>query len=428
MRLILHTPEINTETITTTYSHGEVLYKHIFHLPIKILLKDTQVLKMANWLSIIHALYLFNIEYFDELITNFPLTDDEITFFEKVIYNGMAEFRYVNNIPINTKTRIVAPNIKDAEKPYTSSPKKLCGRLLLNGGGKDGLTSAILLDNVGIDYDLFQIGTGVAQSKVSKILDKKSHVFIRLMDSRRKNQKNTGHKPTSAAIAIAATFSAYLLGKSEVIASNETSANEPNLEINGTSINHQYTKTYDFECDFSALLQNSKIGVKYFSLLRPLHELQIIKVLASKPDYYNSFISCNNGFRKGFWCKKCAKCAFIGLALTAISPALANTVFKTDNVVDSPHLHEHILSLIEPQTIKPLDCVGTLLECQIAAKLIINNETLDISKRLRDALIKNTQTISNATIHIFLSTLQAQHNIPSPEYDNLLQNLAKILE
>ena len=43
----------------------------------------------------------------------------------------------------------------------------------------------------------------------------------------------------------------YLLkhSKKYILLSNESSANESNVD--GTKINHQYSKTYEFECDFN---------------------------------------------------------------------------------------------------------------------------------------------------------------------------------
>lgn len=420
MQLIIHTPTIINNRIIATYTHNQVTYTHEFITPTSIPLDDSNITTIVQWLSIIHAVYLFTIEYFDEIATEFDLSDKEITFFEKIIYNGMAEFRYINNIPINMMTRIIPSSFLNLKATVNTS-KKLDGRLLLNGGGKDGLTSAILMNKAQIEYDLFQIGTGIAQSRTSKSLNKKSFIFTRVMDKRQFKQRYTGHKPTSAAIAISATLCAYLLGKNEVIASNENSANEPNLEINGVNINHQYSKTYEFENDFSSLLRYKGIDIKYFSLLRPLHELQIVKIFSSEPTYHTSFISCNNGFRKGHWCMKCAKCAFMNLIILAISPATAQRVFQTSNNINSFDLYAHIASLIEPQTVKPFECVGSLIECQIAAKLILNNPDIELSEQLQTLFSKYTQDITDDIIKKFIISFQPAHNIPRPEYDNLLE-------
>lgn len=426
MKLIIHNPEIAGNKITATYSVCDTLFTHEFLLPVDAQPDDQTVKTLVKWLCIIHSVYLFTIEYFDQIETDFDMSTDEIGFFEKVIYNGMAEFRHTNTISINTFTKITPKNTKTT--PSRANDKQLSGRLLLNGGGKDGLTSAILLGRAGLDFDLFQVGTGKSQTAAARSLGKKAFVFHRLMDNRRFKQKYHGHFPTSAAISISSVLCAYLLGKAEVIASNETSANEMNMEIDGVKINHQYSKSFEFESDFSSLLSKNGVPVRYFSLLRPLHELQIAKIFLSEPQYSNSFISCNHGFRQGFWCLKCAKCAFICLMVNAISPSAADNIFKVNDSINLPELYDHIIALIEPQTDKPLECVGTLEECQIAAKIILNNPNVQLNERLKTAMAKYAGSISGQQIHDFITTTSAGHNIPSPEYDQLLQIIKTELE
>lgn len=417
MHLLIHQPQISQNKIISNYTFQDVVYTHEFIFEPNIPNDDPTVTIMAQWMSIIHAVYLFSIEYFDQLTTDFSLSNSEIAFFEKVINNGMAEFRYTNHIPIELSTKISPTEISDFK---TNSLKDLNGRLLLNGGGKDGLTSGILLNRARLDYDLFQIGTGKAQTRTANALGKESVVFIRRMDERRNDAKYSGHRPTSAAIAISAVLNAYLLGKNHVISSNENSANEPNLEIDGIKINHQYTKSYEFEKDFSDLLSDKNIQIKYFSLLRPIHELQIIKIFSTEPKYATSFISCNHGFRKGYWCKKCAKCAFINLAFNAISPVFADEIFGVKNSINIVEMHDHILSLINTDIEKPLECVGTLQECQIAAKIISENQDINLDNELKNIMINNSKNIQNQDIEKFIKNIQPDHNVPA-EYDNLLK-------
>jgi len=58
-------------------------------------------------------------------------------------------------------------------------------------------------------------------------------------------------------------------------------------------INHQYSKSSEFEKKFRDYLTNLTPSVSYFSLLRPLYELQIAKILAKLPQYHQVFKSCN---------------------------------------------------------------------------------------------------------------------------------------
>jgi hypothetical protein len=421
MRLIIHDPTITEAEIAVTYTYEATEYSHRFALTPHATDTDATVHRLARWLAVIHSCYLFSIDYFTELATDFPLTDAERAFFEKTIFKGMAEFRYVNTIPIATKTIITTPSTATLA---TTTARILEGRLLLNGGGKDGLVSASLLRAAGIDFELFQIGTGVAQSRAAKILSKTPVIFQRFMDERRMGGQYQGHRPTSAAIAIAAILTAYVTGKRDVIASNESSANEPTLEHDGIVINHQYSKSLEFEKDINDLLKGHEIDVRYFSLLRPLHEVQIVKILESYPEVWRSFISCNHGFRKGIWCMKCAKCAFIALVTTGTSPELARAIFETDQALATPALFPHIQSLVDPHIIKPLECVGTLTECQVAAYSILKNPSLTLSPELRNLFEKTSSHITQEHVSATLHMQGTDHLIPHPGYTKAL-NLMK---
>ena len=74
--------------------------------------------------------------------------------------------------------------------------------------------------------------------------------------------------------------------------SNESSANEPSVV--GTDINHQYSKSFEFENDFRNYEKEFlKTNIEYFSLLRPLTELQIAMLFSKHKKYHDIFRSCN---------------------------------------------------------------------------------------------------------------------------------------
>ena len=74
-------------------------------------------------------------------------------------------------------------------------------------------------------------------------------------------------------MAFLGLYCAYLIGAENIVLSNESSANESNIE--GTSINHQYSKSFEFETDFNNYVeQNITKDIKYFSVLRAFNEMQ----------------------------------------------------------------------------------------------------------------------------------------------------------
>ena len=78
-----------------------------------------------------------------------------------------------------------------------------------------------------------------------------------------------GHVPISGIIAFVLTTAAYLYDYKYIIMSNEKSANEGNTVMDGIEINHQRSKSYQFESDFSQYIKKYiSPDIEYFSLLR----------------------------------------------------------------------------------------------------------------------------------------------------------------
>src|SRR5699024_1564771 len=112
-----------------------------------------------------------------------------------------------------------------------------------------------------------------------------------------------GHTPFSAMVAFLSYLTAYLLGKKYIALSNEDSANESNVK--NEKINHQYSKTLEFENDFREYQERYlKAEVDYFSMLRPISELQIAYLFSKLEKYHKVFKSCNVGSKKEpwYWC------------------------------------------------------------------------------------------------------------------------------
>ena len=185
-----------------------------------------------------------------------------------------------------------------------------------------------------------------------------------------------GHTPFSAMLAFVSYFTAYLLGEKYIALSNENSANESNVV--GEKINHQYSKSFEFEADFGNYSAKFlKAPVKYFSFLRPLNELQIAKIFSKHEKYHPVFKSCNVGSKgaEWKWCCDCAKCLF---AYTILSPFLYRdklvNIFGED-LFEKESLLKTFIELTGNGEVKPFDCVGTFEEVNFAAtKTIISLE------------------------------------------------------
>ena len=107
-----------------------------------------------------------------------------------------------------------------------------------------------------------------------------------------------GHTPFSALLAFLTLLIGVGSGSKYIALSNESSANESTVP--GTDINHQYSKSIEFERDFRDYVsQHLSEEIQYFSFLRPLNEMQIASLFAQCEAYHPVFRSCNAGSTKG---------------------------------------------------------------------------------------------------------------------------------
>jgi hypothetical protein len=172
---------------------------------------------------------------------------------------------------------------------------------------------------------------------------------------------------------------AILTGRHDVAVSNELSANEPTLHFEGVAINHQYSKSAEFEADFQALLAHIfESGPRYYSFLRPLSELHIAELFCGSDSlarYEGVFSSCNRAYVHGsshiFWDGTCPKCAFFFLAMApfAAQEQLV-AIFDGKNLLHDPELEQTYRQLLGIAGDKPLDCVGEIKESRTAMRVI----------------------------------------------------------
>jgi len=156
-------------------------------------------------------------------------------------------------------------------------------------------------------------------------------------------------------------------GKKYIAVSNEQSSNESSIE--GEKINHQYSKSFEFEEEFRWYINNYlEDHVQYFSMLRPLNELQIAKLFSNMKKYHKIFRSCNIGSKETpwKWCCNCSKCLFVFIIL---SPYLYKKklvkIFKKD-LYENKDLLNIFIELCGYGEVKPFECVGTPEEVNYA--------------------------------------------------------------
>lgn len=306
------------------------------------------------------------------------LDEADAQFFAEVYQKGLGEFFYLNNL--DPKTLIpFKPNT-----PSTSSSVKAVrrnGQLIGIGGGKDSIVTAEFLKDQP-NVATWSLGH---KNQLEPLIDKIGflHFWVeRSIDSKigelNKQDAYNGHIPISAIFACVGTVVSVLTGQSDVVVSNEHSANEPNFTYRGAQINHQYSKSQEFEELYqSVLLRHFGESQRYYSFLRPLSELHIVEIFARKyiHKYLGIFSSCNRAFTqdsdKLFWCGACPKCAFTYLALAPFADDNTRYSLFQKNLLDDDSLEQTYRELLGIQGNKPLECVGEIKEAQSALKLAL---------------------------------------------------------
>jgi hypothetical protein len=333
--------------------------------------------------SIQSLFFMAGVSYFkaylpSEIVINKGELDQEgADFFSKTYQKGLGEFFYVNKLDPNTPIRF-PHNLTSPEPPVSTS--SFSGQLIGIGGGKDSLVSAELLKaqphaaTWSVDHrdqlePLVQ-EIGLPHFWVQREWDRS------LLEHNAKGAYN-GHVPISAILACVGVIVGILTGHRDIVVSNESSASEPNLEYNGAPINHQYSKSLEFEQDFQKYLKHLfGNSVRYYSLLRPLTEVKICELFAKNgfDKYKDVFSSCNRAFVHTsdhiFWCGECPKCTFVFLALTPFVPReKLEELWGGKNLLLEPSLEKTYRQLLGIEDNKPLECVGEIKEARAAMRL-----------------------------------------------------------
>ena len=326
------------------------------------------------------------------------LDKEQIEWYKKLYINGLGEFFYRNNIveAMNIDTFLDIKVLNNNTENIILN-EELKGNLVPVGGGKDSsLTLEVLKNMDNICYIVNPRGasrdSAIVGGYEEKIYAPKRTLDVRLLELNKQGFLN-GHTPFSAILAFSSYASAIILGRKYIVLSNEASANEAN--VSGTNINHQYSKSIEFENDFRDYAGKylCKNGPNYFSLLRPLSEWQIVRAFIKTDKYFEVFKSCNVGSKQDIWCENCPKCLYVYIMVKAfLEDEDMFRIFKTD-MLDNEELKDIFNGLVYPDWDKPFECVGTKDEINLSLNMIV--EKLNKENKEFPALLKEFKTNIN---------------------------------
>ncbi|MFO8053620.1 MAG: hypothetical protein R6U19_00460 [Bacteroidales bacterium] len=372
------------------------------------------------------------------IIKPYKLDKKQIDFWKKIYYNGLGEFFHQNGIQSSRD------DFMDIECRSDSTPENLNylnthNYIVPIGGGKDSIVTLQLLNNFfGSSKDITPFIMNPLTASLQTCLEagfKKKDIFIierridpLLLDLNDKGFLN-GHTPFSALLAFSSLLVSAITRNRYIALSNESSANE--ATVPGTNINHQYSKSLEFENDFRAYV-NTYISkqFEYFSFLRPLSEFQIAKIFSQYDNSFYSFRSCNAGSKQNKWCGKCPKCLFTFIILSPfVSKSTLEAIFG-QNLLDDKEQEQNYLELTGQAAQKPFECVGTREEVNIALTITINKHYPAFSdmpwllkKYKKTRLFKRYKNITDAD---WILHGLSENNLPEELADKLGSFLLKV--
>jgi UDP-N-acetyl-alpha-D-muramoyl-L-alanyl-L-glutamate epimerase len=351
----------------------------------------------------------------------FPLDRASAEFVQAFYENGLAEFAFINQVSLRGHFEVGSSAIPSVAAMALELPRRTCVPV---GGGKDSIVSLECLKRAGEPLILFALGDA---EPISACIAAAKLPFIRVLRrlDRRLFDLNqagalNGHVPITGILSAIALAAAVMSGFDVIAMSNEHSASAPNLRIDDIPVNHQYSKSFEFEKAFSDFVQTHiSASIAYFSLLRPLSEIEIARRFSGYPEYFKVFRSCNTAFRQtpaargAKWCGNCPKCRFVFLAL---APFLAKTeligIFGR-NLLDDETQREGFAALCGLQAHKPFECVGEIGESaavlsHLAAQPIWRNDA--VVRQLHRDLVSLRQRDSGEYPSLF--EIKQPHRVP----------------
>jgi len=311
------------------------------------------------------------------------LSKKQINFWQNLLIRGMGEYFFENKIDFRNKSFVKyiidsdnKSSIDKINPPVGGKNKKV---LIPIGGGKDSIVSLELLKSE-FDVNCFCLNPIKASLSVIKTAKIKNPIIVerkidkKLLDLNKQGYLN-GHTPFSAYLHFLALLTAYLFDFKYVAFSNEKSADEENIEYLGEKINHQYSKTSDFEKRFRKYYKEFILDdIEIFSFLRYLTELDISYIFSNFEKYFPVFLSCNRGGKKNIWCCECPKCFSTFVALYPFVGK--NEILKIfgKNLFDNKKLLPILKSFLDIKKPKPFECVLTRKELEVALQECLEKE------------------------------------------------------
>jgi len=313
------------------------------------------------------------------VIKPFQLNNDQIQWWKKLWFNGLGEFFWLNGIETDLESFVTVRCESENQMNSMSATLSDHGVIVPVGGGKDSVVTLEFFRSLGREMFPMLVNPRAAMTDTvkacgisnTKLLTVNRSIDPRLLELNAQGYLN-GHTPFSSLLAFQSLLFSCVTGIQDVALSNESSANESTVP--GTNINHQYSKSLEFETDFRNYVHSYLLpGFNYYSVLRPLSELQIAFAFSHFQSHFSTFKSCNVGSKQNIWCGKCPKCLFTAIILLPFNGQKKLIDLFGYDIFDNSDLLTIFRELTGMDDLKPFECVGTPDEINLALSFAIAN-------------------------------------------------------
>lgn len=357
--------------------------------------KESEVLHnlldvMAAYLGVSY----YKLSAVGHLKIDMPFSDIVKNSIEKIYTEGLGEF-YIRNA-LKYPPAIEFSYEEGSKKSLSVSEDalrqvKASKVTVAFGGGKDSHASVGLLGGVEVTQELVSV---VLSDTVKATLERlsggdltfiKRRIDPKLIVLVKEGQGYNGHIPITAINSMILTIYSLVVGNEWVVFSNERGASVPTMHHDGHDINHQYSKSFEFESLFRDVVNNiCGDRVQYFSLLRSFSELWIAKYLATKvPTAHLCFSSCNKNFifegqgkleAGKRWCGKCSKCVYTAIIIAPhVTREKFLEIFRSEILNDADNI-QISKDLCGIGACKPWECVGDFSDTAAALSSLLSKE------------------------------------------------------
>ena len=313
-----------------------------------------------------------------------------LTLWQTVFRNVWGQWRWEHALPHYAGPAFVDVPAAVAPARPAHVERGAVDWLVFCGGGKDSLVALELFERGGLPFATLGYAHSIygAAAPQHALLERVAGATRRVRGERQwiiddfldapiaALRPSLGVKSLLAAETPASVFAALPIvlarGYRGMVVAHEHSANTGNLiwDATGEEVNHQWGKGWEAERLLDAYVQRELLaGVRYFSVLQPVHDEVIFELLARDAALAPRTHSCN--LQKP-WCGACAKCAYVWLQMAAhLPPEIVDETFRGRGDIGEHAANlrwfRELLGLAEHS---PFECVGSPAEARLALAML----------------------------------------------------------